>query len=67
MSTARTVIGCLAEDYTPELADICEAYLAQLPPETVQIPERASRARDVAASFLSAAGRDARSVHPPTP
>ena len=53
MSTARTTIGCLAEDYQAELADICEAFLASLPPAGFDLPERALRARDVAQSFIN--------------
>lgn len=28
MSTARTAIGCLAEDYPAELRDICQAFVS---------------------------------------
>jgi hypothetical protein len=54
MSTAKTSVGCLAEDYSKELRDICQDYLDQLLVGEI-LPEYAQRVADVAASFVIAA------------
>ena len=62
MSTAKTSIGCLAEDYAMELALICadwldaeRSYYARHPKE---LDEFAQRHIDVADSFILIATSD---------
>jgi len=56
MSTARTNVGCLAEDYPKELADICVEWAANTrtiyTDAGVFYPQRVQLMLDVADSFI---------------
>jgi len=61
MSTARTAIGCLAEDYTSELAMICRIYIVTKDMQTAVgycLDSDEQRHYDVASSFVQASRVD---------